>query len=187
MSSSLPSSAPGAGAGLPLQKTAATTATTPPVTPPPPSPSRVPLTTTVGPTGGGVTTITTTADALTATQLAALARGGEGFAGSVAGLPPSWSLGVVVGGAASGKTSLLAAQSAFPSSSATGGKTPTPTPAATAPPPSSSSFAWDDKKAVVSQLGVSPDEGIAALNSCGLASLPALLRPHGGAVQVALS
>jgi hypothetical protein len=48
-------------------------------------------------------------EALSTAQVASLARGGAGWEGSLRELPPSWSLGVVLGMPATGKTSLMRA------------------------------------------------------------------------------
>lgn len=101
-------------------------------------------------------------DALTPAQLASLRVGGAGWDGRVLGLPEhSWRLGLVVGGLGSGKSSLArVAHQAF-------GVEPQPT----------EPLRWAPDKAVVSGIGASPDASVAALQSCGLSAVPALLRP----------
>ena len=80
------------------------------------------------------------------------------------GLPPpkTGSLGVIYGAPGTGKTSLLRVVFGGGGGSGSGG-----------------GGSWNANKAVVSQVGehTSPDENMAALQSCGLASVPALLRP----------
>ena len=100
-------------------------------------------------------------DALTPAQLASLRVGGAGWDGPVVGLPELFRLGLVVGGLGSGKSSLArVAHQAF-------GVEPQPT----------DPLRWAPDKAVVSGIGASPDASVAALQSCGLSAVPALLRP----------
>ena len=100
-------------------------------------------------------------DALTPAQLASLRVGGAGWDGRVVGLPETFRLGLVVGGLGSGKSSLArVAHQAF-------GVEPQPT----------DPLRWAPDKAVVSGIGASPDASVAALQSCGLSAVPALLRP----------
>jgi hypothetical protein len=118
---------------------------------------------------------------LNAAQLAALKGGGAGWEGTLRGLPEKWSLGVVLGGSATGKTALLrecfggcgggsssggAGAGAGGSGSGGGGGSVAP---------HEQVFSWTADKAVVSQIGASADENTAALHSCGLASVPAQL------------
>ena len=82
-----------------------------------------------------------------------------------------------MGKSGSGKTSLLTAAFRAPGSSAS------PSSSYSSSPPSSSaspsSYQWSPHKAVVSEVGgATPELAAAALQSCGLASLPTLLRPH---------
>ena len=77
------------------------------------------------------------------------------------GLPETFRLGLVVGGLGSGKSSLArVAHQAF-------GVEPQPM----------DPLRWAPDKAVVSGIGASPDASVAALQSCGLSAVPALLRP----------
>ena len=100
-------------------------------------------------------------DALTPAQLASLRVGGAGWEGRVEGVPAAFRLGLVVGGLGSGKSSLArVAQRAF-------GVKPQPT----------DPLQWPPDRAVVSCIGASPDASVAALQSCGLSAVPALLRP----------
>ena len=100
-------------------------------------------------------------DALTPAQLASLRVGGAGWNGRVEGVPAAFRIGLVVGGLGSGKSSLArVAQRAF-------GVEPQPT----------DPLQWATDKAVVSGIGASPDASVAALQSCGLSAVPALLRP----------
>jgi len=102
-------------------------------------------------------------DALTPAQLASLRVGGAGWDGPVVGLPETrgWRLGLVVGGLGSGKSSLArVAHQAF-----------------RVEPQPTEPLRWAPDKAVVSGIGASPDASVAALQSCGLSAVPALLRP----------
>ena len=113
--------------------------------------------------------------ALSPAQVASLARGGAGWEGTLRELPPSWSLGVVFGGPATGKTSLLRAcfrGGGGGGDSGRGGSDISDTSLE-----EGQGFSWVADKAVVSQIGESPDENTAALHSCVLASVPAQLRP----------